>query len=344
MTNSSEQKNSAGTEVEARLSDDGSFELVVSDTGRMEALKEEGSGEPSAPIERAARAPSMRRYMRPGLIVLACVIMVGIVIWLVSGGDEEREEPRVGAFGQSDGFKPYSGGAAAAKSGRARERNSAEPSSASDQGAGGARRAAGARVGGSAADDDPARELQEDLEQIRQQQGWEIDEAGVDELPEALPSAENDERLEPADEDEPLQNHPEEEADLAAEDERAPDERDEGVDEYDGEEREDEQYEEGEDEEPYDEDEALEEQADDYDYPDDYDEQQQFIGEDEQMRQRVRSPRLERQPGRGLERIEIRRLGRGAEDPDRDDWPEELEGDERDEEDYYDDQEELEGY
>jgi hypothetical protein len=114
MDKTSNNEIGRGGDVQARQSDDGSFELVVSDASAASAspepLKPAGQGasaDDAAPETSAARNRGLKRV---GLILLVIAIVGGMLVYATSGGDEE---PTLASRAErSDGFQPYKEGPA----------------------------------------------------------------------------------------------------------------------------------------------------------------------------------------------------------------------------------------
>lgn len=121
MVDSPEQRNTAVPEVEvhAHQSDDGSFELVMTDTGRMNAAPRaaemgEGAAEYHAMDSAQARV-SPRGVKRLSAIALGVLLVGGLVIYLASGGREATSGMDSARMREAtDGFKPYREGSAGA--------------------------------------------------------------------------------------------------------------------------------------------------------------------------------------------------------------------------------------
>src|SRR5690554_4290173 len=116
MDKNTEQDTGRGADVQARQADDGTFELVVSDSAAHAAVTEEvvrsHREAEAAPSE--AVAPSPAGMKRVGVVVLLVALLGGGAIYLFATGDADVSESAQAARSGSDGFQPYAGGGSAA--------------------------------------------------------------------------------------------------------------------------------------------------------------------------------------------------------------------------------------
>lgn len=112
MNKNAEQDIGRGAEVEARQAEDGSFELVVSDSAAHAAVSEEAAQRhrqaEGVPLEVAAVTPD--RLKRLGLLVLLIALLTGGLIYAFSGSKEKSADTVQSSQAQNDGFQPYGGG------------------------------------------------------------------------------------------------------------------------------------------------------------------------------------------------------------------------------------------
>ncbi|AWV89044.1 hypothetical protein [Bradymonas sediminis] len=116
MDKNTEQDTGRGADVQARQAEDGTFELVVSDSAAHAAVTEEAVKShreaEAAPSE--AVAPSPAGMKRAGVVLLLVALIGGGAVYLFASGDDEVSEPAQAARSGSDGFQPYAGGGGAA--------------------------------------------------------------------------------------------------------------------------------------------------------------------------------------------------------------------------------------
>lgn len=120
MDKSTEQESGRFAEVQALQAEDGTFELVVSESASHPAVSEEMARrhrEPQAP-DAPVDAPLGVGRKRAALIVLLVALVGGGALFALSGSDEPDAESAPAVRASNDGFQPYAGGGGAAGSAR----------------------------------------------------------------------------------------------------------------------------------------------------------------------------------------------------------------------------------
>lgn len=134
MDNIAKQDNGHGGDVQARQSDDGTFELVVSDSAAHATAGGDTADRHSAATP-LSKTPNKKSWgaRRVGLILVLIALLVGLGVYAFSGSNEEPE-PAEQMAARSGGFQPYTGGGAApAAEGGARARAAAVDRPAPDE-------------------------------------------------------------------------------------------------------------------------------------------------------------------------------------------------------------------
>lgn len=216
MDKSTEQESGRIAEVQALQAEDGTFELVVSDSASHPVVSEEAArrhGEAQAPDAPVAAATGVG-MKRAGLILLLVALVGGGLIFALSGSDEPEAESARPARAANDGFQPYAGGAGAAGTARPAQAEALDRMKAAA-----AAEEAGARFAEPRPEPIPLRSMAQPDEQEEplDDSAWELNEAELLEEARAVELAEQAAEAQGEDEadfeqEEPAAQQPEEEA------------------------------------------------------------------------------------------------------------------------------------